>query len=225
MKELDAFNLYKPVLQRCSLFSDIAQELYCDSLKFMKAQLRTYFRDEYILHIGEPFRYGIVLLSGSVEGSFITENYDKVNMNHFEPGALIGESLACAEEKSSPIQLRALSETVVLLLDFTVLYRTDSVKYSYQLKLLMNLMKNLSRQNVFLSGKIRILSQKTHRDKLMMYLESLPKGADGTVRLPYSKTALAEFLGVNRSALSREIGNMVNEGLIEVEGRVIRVLN
>ena len=133
--------------------------------------------------LGEPFRYGILLLDGSLEGSFINENYDKINMNHFSEGALIGESLACAEIKCSPIQLRAMTEVKVLLLDFMVLYDTEAVKHTYQLKLSVNLIKALSKQNVFISTKIRIFGQKALRDKVIVYLESLPKRKDGSVKI------------------------------------------
>ncbi len=219
MKELTELNTFRPVLQKSELFSDIPMELYPDTLKFMKAQLKRYKKDEYLLHIGQPFKYGLLLLKGNIEGSFITENFDKINMAHFESGCLIGESLACSQEKSSPIQLRAMTDITVLLLDFTVLYDTDYVKHSYQLKLSLNLIKILSKQNVLLSGRIRILGQRTIRDRILMYLKTLPKDSEGFVKLPFTKTAFAEYLGVNRSALSRELSNMIADGVIESKGK------
>ena len=219
MRELEELTIFKAVLQKSKLFSDIPTELYPDTLKFLKAQLRRYKKDEYLLHIGQPFKYGFLILQGSIEGSFITENFDKINMAHFESGCLIGESLACSREESSPIQLRAMTDITVLLLDFTVLYNTDHVKHSYQLKLSLNLIKLLSRQNVLLSGRIRILGQRTIRDRILMYLKTLPKDSSGTVKLPFTKTAFAEYLGVNRSALSREMSNMERDGIIERRGK------
>ena len=219
MRELEELTLFKPVLQKSELFSDIPTELYPDTLKFLRAQLKRYKKDEYLLHIGQPFKYGLLLLQGNIEGSFITENFDKINMAHFESGCLIGESLACSQEQSSPIQLRAMTDITVLLLDFTVLYDTDYVKHSYQLKLSLNLMKLLSKRNVLLSGRIRILGQRTIRDRILMYLKSLPKDSDGTVKLPFTKTAFAEYLGVNRSALSREMSGMEKDGIIEKRGK------
>lgn len=223
MRELEELTLFKPVLQKSELFSDIPTELYPDALKFLSAQLKRYKKDEYILHIGQPFKYGLMLLQGAIEGSFITENFDKINMAHFESGCLIGESLACSQESSSPIQLRAMTDITVLLLDFTVLYNTDHVKHSYQLKMSMNLIKILSRQNVFLSGRIRILGQRTIRDRILMYMKMLPKDENGFVKLPFTKTAFAEYLGVNRSALSREMSNMIEDGIIESKEKKYRI--
>ena len=215
MNEQQLFSEYKYIIAACPLFKDIPQELLTDSLAFLKAQFKTYKKGDHIVMLGEPFRYGILLLDGSLEGSFINENYDKINMNHFSEGALIGESLACAEIKCSPIQLRAMTEVKVLLLDFMVLYDTEAVKHTYQLKLSVNLIKALSKQNVFISTKIRIFGQKALRDKVIVYLESLPKRKDGSVKIPFTQTALAEFMGVNRSALSRELGRMEDEGLLK----------
>lgn len=223
MRELTELNAYKSVLQKSRLFSDIPIELYSDALKFLKAQLKRYKKDEYLLHIGQPFKYGLLLLQGTIEGSFITENFDKINMAHFESGSLIGESLACSMEQNSPIQLRAMTDITVLLFDFSVLYNTDHVKHSYQLKMSVNLIKILSKQNVFLSGRIRILGQRTIRDRILMYLKTLPKDEDGLIKLPFTKTAFAEYLGVNRSALSREMSNMIDDGIIVSKGKKYRI--
>ena len=225
MKEYTAFSKYKEIISSCPLFKDISQELLPDSLKFMKAQLKSYRKDDYIITLGEPFRYGILLLDGNLEGSFINENYDKINMNHFTAGALMGESFACAQVQCSPVQLRAMTEVKLLLLDFTILYDSEAVKHTYQLKLSVNLIQALSKQNVFLSTKIRILGQKALRDKVIIYLESLPRRKDGSVKIPFNKTALAEFMGVNRSALSREMGRMEDEGLLKAvdDGYILKL--
>ena len=218
MKELTVFNTNRDIIAACPLFRDISQELLPDSLKFLKAQIRTYRRDEFVVMLGEPFRYGILLLEGSIEGSFLNENYNKINMAHYPTGALLGESLACAQVSNSPIQLRAITDITVLLLDLSVIYDTGAVKHSYQLKLSVNLIRAISEQNVFLSTKIRIFGQKSLRDKAVIYFESLPKRADGSFKLPFTKTALAEYMGVNRSALSRELGRMTDEGLLTAAG-------
>lgn len=214
LRELAVYSQYKQVIAGCTLFKGIPHELHADALKFLKARCKTCQKDELIIRIGDEFKYGILPLSGSLEGSFFNENFDKVNMDHFTAGTLIGESLALAGTQSSPIQLRAITDCTLLLLDFHPLYDTRAIKHSYQLKISVNLISQLSMQNVFLNSKIQILSQKSLRDRVKIYLESLPKQPDGSVAVPFTKTALAEFMCVNRSALSRELGRMESEGLI-----------
>lgn len=87
-----------------------------------------------------------------------------------------------------------------------------------------NLIKSLAKKNLILNQKVRILSQKSLRDRVYIYLASLPKDKGGYVKNPFTQTALAEYLGVNRSALSRELGRMQNEGVLEVEGRKMRIV-
>ncbi len=70
----------------------------------------------------------------------------------------------------------------------------------------------------------RILSQKSLRDRILVYLGTLPKDKNGFVKIPFTQTALAEHLGVNRSALSRELGRMQKEELLTVEGKKINLL-
>ena len=71
---------------------------------------------------------------------------------------------------------------------------------------------------------MRILSQKSLRDRVYIYLSSLPKDKNGYVKIPFTQTALAEYLGVNRSALSRELGRMQNEGLLVIDGRKMKTV-
>ena len=73
-----------------------------------------------------------------------------------------------------------------------------------------------------LNQKVRILSQKSQRDRILIYLGTLPKDKNDFVKIPFTKTALAEYLGVNRSALSRELGRMQNEGLLVIDGKKIK---
>ena len=86
-----------------------------------------------------------------------------------------------------------------------------------------NLIKSLAKKNLILNQKVRILSRKSLRDRILIYLGTLPKDKNDFVKIPFTKTALAEYLGVNRSALSRELGRMQNEGLLVIDGKKIKV--
>ena len=74
-------------------------------------------------------------------------------------------------------------------------------------------------QNIFTNLKLRILSQKSLRDKIIVYLYSLQPDNNNVRTIPFSQTALAEFLNVNRSALSRELGRMQDENIIRLNGK------
>ena len=94
----------------------------------------------------------------------------------------------------------------------------------YQLNLTTNMLKILASQNVFSNLKLRIANQKSLRDRILIYLHSLAPDSEGYLHVPFTQTALAEFLGVNRSALSRELGRMQDENLIEVNDKKMKLL-
>lgn len=84
-------------------------------------------------------------------------------------------------------------------------------------------LKSLAKKNLILNQKVRILSQKGLRDRIIIYLSTLPKDREGVITIPFTQTALAEHLGVNRSALSREFGRMQDEGILVIDKNKMRV--
>ena len=86
-------------------------------------------------------------------------------------------------------------------------------------------MQEFARQVLAFNTKVRILGQKRLRDRLKIYLQTLTPNADGVYVLPYSRTSLADFLCVDRSALSRELCRMRDEGILSFSGSRIRILD
>ncbi len=220
MKTVKDFSKYLPVLSRTALFSNIPEDHYPDLFRYLSASVCSYEKGEFIQHLAEPLRHSGIVLEGTVEGSFLNEEANKINMNQFTPGRSFGEALAVTRTMHSPIQLTAQTDCVVLLLQLDlVLGNTDSL-CDYELILTKNLIRILASQNVFSNLKLRIANQKSLRDRILMYLYSLVPNKNGDLVIQFTQTALAEFLGVNRSALSRELGRMQDEGILTVQGKV-----
>ena len=118
------------------------------------------------------------------------------------------------------MQITAVSDCAIMFLDFGVLCG-NGAGYEHHAKLAGNLLRMLSAKNLFLNQKVRLLSNRDLRRKILGYLHTLKLSADGTITLPFTKTALAEFLCVNRTALSRELSRMQSDGLISMDGRKI----
>ena len=78
---------------------------------------------------------------------------------------------------------------------------------------------------LFFNTKVRILAQKRLRDRLKIYLQTLTPDNKGCYHLLYSRTELADFLCVDRSALSRELCRMRDEKLLEFSGAKIKILD
>ena len=117
MKKLDDYQKYLPILSKAKLFEGIPLEHYPQIFNFLQASILSFEKDELIQHLGEPLLYSGIVLDGTVEGSFINENYSKINMNHFERGRSFAEALACVQTPYSPIQLKALTNCTIMLIN------------------------------------------------------------------------------------------------------------
>ncbi len=202
-------------IRKCYLFDGIKDEQLADAIKLVNGRIKKVVKDDYIVQLGGTIQYAGLLLKGKIESSFQNENFDQITMHTFTGGYLFGEGLVINHAKNSPVQVRAVEDSVVLFIDLEMIYATADNTPIRNI-LARNLIKSLAKKNLILNQKVRILSQKSLRDRIFIYLRTLPKDKDGYVKIPFTQTALAEYLGVNRSALSRELGRMQNEGLLIV---------
>ncbi|MCR5527344.1 MAG: Crp/Fnr family transcriptional regulator [Lachnospiraceae bacterium] len=224
MNETYTYDEYSSIIKNCTLFNGVDNSHFEDILNSLHAKVISYKRGNTIQQIGEPFLYAYYVLDGEIAASFFSEDYDEVNMNHFLPGNLVGEALACSDSPlTSPIQITAIDDCHILQLDISSLTDPESEKFNGKEYIVSNLLQILAQRNYFLTTKIRILSQKSIRERILLYLSSLPKGIDNAVSIPFSKTTLAQFLNVNRSALSREFSRMEFDGVITVKGKRIKI--
>lgn len=211
-------------IRKCYLFDGIKDEQLADAIKLLNGRIKKVIKDGYIVQLGGTIQYAGLLLKGKIESSFQNENFDQITMHTFTGGYLFGEGLVINHAKNSPVQLRAVEDSVVLFIDLEMIYAAAD-NSPIQNILARNLIKSLAKKNLILNQKVRILSQKSLRDRIFIYLRTLPKDKDGYVRIPFTQTALAEYLGVNRSALSRELGRMQNEGLLVIDGKRIKIID
>ena len=211
-------------IRKCYLFDGIKDEQLADAIKLLNGRIKKVVKDDYIVQLGGTIQYAGLLLKGKIESSFQNENFDQITMHTFTGGYLFGEGLVINHAKNSPVQLRAVEDSVVLFIDLEMIYAAAD-NSPIQNILARNLIKSLAKKNLILNQKVRILSQKSLRDRIFTFLRTLPKDKDGYVKIPFTQTALAEYLGVNRSALSRELGRMQNEGVLVIDGKRIKIID
>lgn len=156
---------------------------------------------------------------------FYDENGNQINVNHISSGASFGLELACSRQTASPIQLRAVTDCQVLFISFEAVLSVDLPPCPYRSRVASNLLRDFARQTLFLNQKLRILSQKRLRDKIKVYLQSQEIDENGQVRLPFSRNEMADFLYADRSALSRELSRMQQEGILTYHGQDFHILS
>lgn len=203
-------------IRKCYLFDGIKDEQLTEAIKLLNGRIKKVEKDDFIVQLGGVLRNAGMLLKGKIESSFQNENYDQITMHTFGGGYLFGEAIVINSAKNSPVQVRAVEDSIVLFIDLSAIYQSE-IASPLRTILAENLIKSLARKNLILNQKVRILSQKSLRDRILIYLGTLPKDKNGFIKIPFTQTALAEYLGVNRSALSRELGRMQNEGLLIVD--------
>lgn len=213
---------YLSSIRKCYLFDGIEDEQLTEAIMLLNGRIRKIQKDEFIVRLGDELQSAGLLLRGRIESSFQNESFDQITMHRFGGGYLFGEALVINDTKISPVQVRAVEECTILFIDLKAIY-LSAESSPLRLKLAENLIKSLAKKNLILNQKVRILSQKGLRDRIIIYLSTLPKDKEGFVTIPFTQTALAEHLGVNRSALSREFGRMQDEGILVIDKNKLRV--
>lgn len=210
---------YIYALSKCLLFKGIESDKYDELLKKLKGKIRKCQKGETIIHFEDEVIYAGIIIEGNVKGIFLNEDLDEINMSYFTIGDMFAEALSCARSNSSPMEVSALTDTTILFVDLLANDSQDDLLRIVN----RNLIIDLASKNSFLNLKVRIVSQKKLRDKIIMYLSSLPKNANGYHIMKYNQTALASFLNANRSALARELKRMEDEGLIQRKAHNIKL--
>lgn len=136
-------------------------------------------------------------------------------MGIFTKGQLFGESYACMEKMPLMVSAVAAEKSQILFIDAFRVFKTCSSACEFHQRLIVNLVSILAGKNLVLTRKIEHISKKTIRGKVLAYLsdEAGRQGGSG-VELPFNRQELADYLCVDRSALSAELSRMQKEGLI-----------
>jgi len=205
-----------PVMMKSPLFSGIAQEDLGAMLACLGACARRFSKGEVILAEGEPAaRLGMVL-SGSVQVSRTDLSGNRSLLAILGPAQMFAEAFACAGVEVMPVSVSALEETQVLLVDASRITHGCAAACGFHQRMIDNLMRILALKNLAANQKIEVISRRTTREKLMTYL-MLCAAEAGSSRftIPFDRQALADYLEVDRSGLSAEIGKLRREGVLE----------
>ena len=209
---------YGPVLARCPLFRGMGAEELPALLDCLGAAPRWVEKGETILAAGDPATHLGVVLAGRVQVSRLTAEGQRIVMGELGPGQLFAESFACARAEVLPVTAVAAAGGAVLLLDSRRLAAPCSAACAFHARLISNLLSVLADKNLFLAGKVEHLAGRTIRERLLSYLEELSaRTGREAVTVPFDRQALADYLCVDRSALSRTIGQLTREGVLAAE--------
>ena len=206
---------YIDLLKDNLLFQGISPKNLDSMLSCLDARLAHYAREQAIFLAGDPPRWLGLVLSGAVQVVRDDIFGNRSILAKLLPGDLFGEAFACAEIDALPVSVLPVTDCVVLLMDYRRIITTCPSSCSFHGRLIENMVRVLAQKNLNLNQKIEILSSRSIREKVMSYL-SIQAAEHGSsrFRIPFDRQELADFLSVERSALSRELSAMKREGLI-----------
>lgn len=216
---------YFEVLARCPLFAGIRQEEAAEMLSCLGGRVVKFSKGSPVFLEGDPAKFMGVVLSGTVQ--VVREDYygNRSVLTVVGPGGLFAEAFACAGVDTLPVSVFALQNCAVLLLDCGRVLTGCANACAFHARLISNLLRGISRKNLALTQKIRYMSRKTTREKLLEYLMDQAKlQGSPEFTIPYDRQALADFLGVERSAMSAELGKLKRGGVLETKGAWFRML-
>lgn len=207
---------YLPVLSRCQLFAGLADQDLMAVLTCLDASISTVAKNNIVFSEGERAVYVGIVLSGSVQ--ILKEDYygNRSIVAAIQPGELFGETFACAGVDALPVCVVAVQDSQIMLIDCHRITRSCSNACSFHNQLVLNLLQVVATKNLIFNQKLDLLSKRTTRDKLMAYLTGQAKlKGSSSFTIPYDRQALADYLCVERSAMSAEIGKLRKDGIID----------
>jgi len=206
---------YLTQISQCPLFSRISSADLSSALTFLSAKAVRFEKDAIILHQGTPPKVFGLVLEGSAHVLSIDVSGNRTLVTALRAGDLFAETFVFSGISAIPVSVVAAQDCTVLLLDHSRMAMHRQSDFPAHAILIANLLRILSNKNLQLSQKITILSQRTTRDKLIAYLLAQQKLA-GSPRftIPLNRQELADYLCVDRSAMSAELGKMKKAGLI-----------
>ncbi len=208
------------LLRKCPLFSPMSDFEIAHALTLFDARSAAYARGEILHRMGEPLPAFAVVLSGTVQVYSDDLDGNRMLMANVEPSGMFGESLAYLHIPA-PVYIQTGSGAEVLWLDPACLHLSDPAARALHARFTAA----LAVRALSMNERIQILSKPTLREKILCFLsEAERKNGAPTFTVPFDREGLATYLGANRTALSRELSKMKEEGIIDYYKNSFKIL-
>lgn len=215
MKKSEELRNYYSILKKSPLFTRINDDDLESMLTCFGANMKEYNKNEIIFLAGSEITSMGIVLSGSL--NLVKEDIlgNRMIITEVLTGELFAEIYACAGIRHSPVTVIASNPSKILFLGFHKLITTCSSHCGFHHIFIENMLTILANKNLQLNQKMSLLSKRTTREKLLEYFQyQIEKQSNFEFEIPFTRNELADYLCVDRSALSRELGKLRDEGII-----------
>ncbi len=209
---------YLKILKKSQLFSGVAEDEIEAMLDCLSAELRTYQKGSYVLHQGEYLHHITVLVAGSLLIQKDDFWGNRSIVNKISVGEMFGEAYVAPGSEALLNDVIATEDSAIIFFDVHKILTTCSSACRFHAMVIQNLFYAISVKNRSLVQKLGHMSRRTTREKLLSYLsEQAKKQGTSSFEIPFNRQQLADFLSVDRSAMSNELCKLRDEGLLSFE--------
>ena len=209
---------YIPILKKTQLFSGVSEEEVALMLTCLGARLYTYQKGDYVFRQGEHLGDITVLVEGSLH--IQKDDYwgNRSILSRIAVGEMFGEAYIAPESGALLNDVVAIEDSAVMFFNVKRIITTCSSACRFHAMVVQNLFFAISEKNRKLVQKLGHMSKRSTREKLISYLsEEAKKHNSASFAIPFNRQQLADFLSVDRSAMSNELCKLRDEGLLAVE--------
>ncbi len=213
-------------LSDCPLLN-LPREPQIQALHLLQADLRCYGKGDFLHMAGQPLRAFGYLLCGSVQVTMNDLDGEQMLFASVGPGDTFGESLSYLQVPETAVQITAVAASRVLWLrpDCFRMTSPDSPDDLLCRQLFHRFVSMLATRALSMNDRIQVLSKSTLREKLLTFFAQYEhRCGSKTFCIPFDRQSLAAYLGTNRSALSRVLSGMRQEGLIDFYRNSFKIL-
>ena len=213
-------------LKDTQLFLGVSEDEISAMLGCLNARESEYKKGEYIDHRGDIVGDIMLLVSGKVHVQRDDFWGNSNIISTIDIGEMFGESCITPRGREILNNVIAIEDSTIMLFDVRRILTTCSSSCKFHNMVIENLFYAISDKNRKLVQKLGHMANRSTREKLMSYLseQSQKQGSDSFV-IPLNRQQLADFLSVDRSAMSNELGKLRDEGLIEFDRSRFRLLH
>ena len=216
---------YMDALKKCALFANTTADEVQKMLGCLGARTVHAARRETLISEGDPAQEFGIVLSGSVQIVRVDYDGNRSRVDEIEPSGMFCETFACADAESVPVDVVVKEEGDVMFINCRHITQICGHACSHHQQMIYNLMRAVAERNLQYDRKLEILSKRNTRDKLMTYLVMQAKRQGRrSFEIPYDRQELADYLEVERSGLSAEIGKLRREGILKAEKNRFTIL-
>ncbi len=207
---------YLQIIRASQLFFGVSEEEIAAMLSCLEAKIEEFPKDAFLMREGDVTTSIGLVLSGSV---LVVQEDIWGNRNIISkagPSQSFAAAFACSPGAVLNVSVVAQTPVTVTFLNAKRILNVCSSACSHHNRVIENLLRELARKNLIFNEKLTHISQRSTRAKLMSYFSSEARRAGSyEFDIPFSRQQLADYLAVERSGLSSELGKMQADGLLE----------